>query len=119
MVHTFKPQSDSEYICTKDYCGIIFKSFTSASKLLSAYNVVVDSYALCIKANLAGYYCFSHKLRPLEDLSSIVKHCELLLFKPKDEILNQDHDYEDCFYFISQDTLDELPVRELEEVRYV
>lgn len=119
MKHTFKPQSDSEYICTTEYCGIIFKSFSSATKLLNAYNVVVDSYPLCIKANLDGYYCFSHRLRPLEDLSKIIKHCELLLFKPKDELLNQEQDCEDFFYFISQDTLDELPVRELEDVRYV
>ena len=119
MKHTFKPQSDSEYLCTPDYCGIIFKSFNSANKLLNAYNVVVDNYDTCIKANLEGYYCFSHKLRPLEDLHKIVKHCELLLFKPKDELLTSEQDCEDCFYFISQDTLDELPVRELEEIRYV
>lgn len=119
MKHTFKPQSDSEYICTPDYCGIIFKSFNSANKLLNAYNVVVDNYAACVKAHMDGYYCFSYKLRPLEDLNKIVKHCDLLLFKPVEELDNDNLDCEDYFYFISQDTLDELPVRELEDVRYV
>lgn len=118
MKYSFKPQSDSEYFCTNEHCGIIFKSFDSARKLLAAYNVVVDNYSSCVKAGLDDYYCFSYKLRPLEDLTKIVKHCDLLLFKPK-ESLEQDNDCEDYFYFISQDTLDELPVRELEEIRYV
>ena len=118
MKYTFKPQADSEYICNEEYCGIIFNSYKSVSKLLNAYNVVVDTYAACVKAHIDGYYCFSYKLRPLEALTKIVKHCDLLMFKPK-ESLDQDNDCEGCFYFVSQDTLDELPIRELEDVRYV
>lgn len=114
MAHTFKPQADSEYICTPDYCGIIYKSFDSARKLLNAYNVVIDTYAACVKGRIDGYYCFSYKLRPLEDLNKIVKDCELLLFKK-----THDLNCEDCFYFISEDTLENLPLRELEDVYYV
>ena len=118
MAYTFKPQADSEYLCDSAYCGIVFKSFASASKLLNAYNVIVDNYELCVKCSFDGYHCFSYKLRPIEDLTKVVKNCELLLFKPKTAI-KEDNDCDGCFYFISQDTLDELPIRELEDIKYV
>ena len=114
MTYSYKPQKDSEFICTDDYCGIVFTSFNSAKVLLNSFNVVVDSYAACVKGLIDGYYCFSYKLRPLEDLNKIVKDCELLLFKK-----THDLNCEDCFYFISEDTLENLPLRELEEVYYV
>ena len=64
MTYSYKPQKDSEFICTDDYCGIVFTSFNSAKVMLNSFNVVVvvDSYATCIKSHIDGYFCFSYKL---------------------------------------------------------
>ena len=121
MPYSYKPQKDSEFICTDDYCGIVFTSFNSAKVMLNSFNVVVvvDSYATCVKSHIDGYSCFSYKLRPIENLHVIMKDCDLLLFKPESELLTSEDICEGCFYFVSEETLDNLPLREIEEVNYV